>query len=168
MSASTEQDPAERIEVSRMLASPASAVFSLLRDPQGHVDMDASGMLMDATGGVVSAVGDRFTVHMDREALGDLPMGEYDVEVVIEVYEPDREIAWSIIGTVKPSIGRRYGYRLDPATANEDGSPRTLVTSYYDWSTARPEWKAIFPVVPEQSLKASLGVLARTVRRRQG
>ncbi|MCL8025110.1 polyketide cyclase [Nocardioides bruguierae] len=168
MSASTEQDPAERIEVSRMLASPASAVFSLLRDPQGHVDVDASGMLMDATGDVVSAVGDRFTVHMDREALGDLPMGEYDVEVVIEVYEPDREIAWSIIGTVKPPIGHRYGYRLDPATASADGSPRTLVTSYYDWSTARPEWKAIFPVVPEQSLKAGLGVLARTVRRRQG
>jgi hypothetical protein len=52
-------------------------VFAVLRDPRGHVDIDASGMLMDATGEPVSAAGERFTVHMDRLALGD-----HDVEVV--------------------------------------------------------------------------------------
>ena len=44
----------------------------MLRDPQGHVAIDSSGMLMAATGEPVNAVGDSFAVHMDREALGDL------------------------------------------------------------------------------------------------
>ena len=69
-------DPEEtpkRIEVSRLIAATAHEVFAVLRDPRGHVDIDASGMLMDATGEPVTAVGDRFTVHMDRRALGDLP-----------------------------------------------------------------------------------------------
>jgi len=52
-----------------------------------------------------------------------------------------------------------YGYRLAPI---EEG---TLVTSYYDWSGAKQEWKdaAIFPVIPESALRATLGILARTV-----
>jgi hypothetical protein len=41
----------------------------------------------------------------------------------------------------------------------------TLVTSYYDWSAAEQDWKdaAIFPVIPESALRATLGILARTV-----
>jgi hypothetical protein len=52
-----------------------------------------------------------------------------------------------------------YGYRLEPI---EEG---TLVTSYYDWSGAGQSWKdaAIFPVIPESALRATLGILARTV-----
>ncbi|HEX4655552.1 MAG TPA: polyketide cyclase, partial [Mycobacteriales bacterium] len=40
-----------------------------------------------------------------------------------------------------------------------------LVTSYYDWSTVEQSWKAggIFPVIPEGALRATLGILARTV-----
>jgi hypothetical protein len=45
-----------RIEVSRRIAASPSEVFAILRDPRGHVDIDASGMLMDATGEPVSAV----------------------------------------------------------------------------------------------------------------
>ena len=40
----------ERIEVSRHIAAMVHEVFAVLRDPRGHVDIDASGMLMDATG----------------------------------------------------------------------------------------------------------------------
>ena len=87
---SPSEPAAERIEATRLIPATAAEVFAVLRDPQGHVDIDASGMLMDAEGEPVSAVGDRFLVHMDREALGDLPMGRYDVEVVISVFEPDR------------------------------------------------------------------------------
>jgi hypothetical protein len=56
-------------------------------------------------------------------------------------------------------LGHVYGYQLEP---NEEG---TLVTSYYDWSTAEQSWKdaAIFPVIPESALRATLGILARTV-----
>ena len=39
------------------------------------------------------------------------------------------------------------------------------MTSYYDWSGAEQAWKdaAIFPVIPESALRATLGILARTV-----
>ncbi|MGH9045723.1 MAG: polyketide cyclase, partial [Acidimicrobiales bacterium] len=63
----------ERIEVQRTIAAPPPAVFAVLSDPHGHVAIDSSGMLMDATGRPVRAVGDTFVVHMDREALNDYP-----------------------------------------------------------------------------------------------
>ena len=151
----------ERMEVRRTIAAAPAAIFAVLRDPQGHVDIDASGMLQDATGEPASAVGDRFVIHMNREALNDYPMGDYDVTVVITAYDPDRRIEWSIEGTIKPPIGHRYGYTLDPV---EGG---TLVTSYYDWSTISQEWREanIFPIIPESALRATLGILDRTVRR---
>jgi hypothetical protein len=63
----------------------------VLRDPNGHVSIDSSGMLMDASGEPANAEGDTFTIHMDREALNDFPMGKYDVKVVITKFVPDRE-----------------------------------------------------------------------------
>jgi len=152
----------ERIEVSRTIQAEPGAIFAVLRDPRGHVAIDASGMLQDVTGDQVSAVGDGFVVHMDRESLGDIPeMGKYDVTVTITTYEQDREIAWNILGRVRPQIGHVYGYRLEPV---EEG---TLVTQYYDWSDIHPEWRAkgIFPIISEASLKATLGILDRTVRK---
>ena len=155
----------ERLETSRLVGAPASEIFALLCDPQGHVAIDASGMLQDATGDPVSAVGDSFVVHMDREALGDLPdWGRYDVTVRIEELEPDRLITWSILGRIRPQIGHRYGYRLEPADDPADG---TVVTSVYDWSQARQDFKdnGVFPVISEANLRATLGILDRTVRR---
>jgi Polyketide cyclase / dehydrase and lipid transport len=151
----------QRIEVPRWIDAEPATIFDVLRDPHGHVAIDSSGMLMDATGEPVEAVGDRFTVHMDREALGDRPLGRYDVDVVITVYDPDREIAWTIEGQAKPFIGHVYGYRLEP----DDGGTR--VVSYLDWSAIHPEWaeRDIFPVVSEQALKATLGILARNVQK---
>jgi hypothetical protein len=149
----------ERFEVQRTIAADPATIFRVLSDPQGHVAIDSSGMLLDATGDPVSAVGDTFVVHMDREALNDFPMGRYDVTVTITTLVPDREIAWTVVGVVRPSIGHIYGYTLEPV---DDG---TLVTSYYDWSTIDPVWKeaAIFPIISEGALRATLGILARTV-----
>ena len=151
----------ERFEVQRAVAADAASIFRVLCDPQGHVAIDSSGMLMAATGEPVTAVGDSFVVHMDREALNDYPLGLYDVTVKITTFVPDREIAWTILGQVRPEIGHVYGYRLDPLP--EDAG--TLVTSYYDWSTIAPEWKeaGIFPILSEGALRATLGILARTV-----
>jgi hypothetical protein len=104
-------------------------------------------------------VGDTFEIHMDREALHDRPLGLYDVTVTITTFVPDREIAWKIRSTLRPPIGHIWGYSLEPA---EGG---TLVTSYYDWSTIDPAEKAMFPVIPESALRATLGILDRTVRR---
>ncbi len=151
----------ERLEVQRTIAAEPAAIFRILSDPEGHVTIDSSGMLMSATGGPVTAVGDTFVVHMDREALNDYPMGHYDVTVTITEFTPDREIAWTILGQIRPQIGHVYGYTLAPA---EEG---TLVTSYYDWSNIDPVWKeaGIFPVLSEGALRATLGILARTVMR---
>ena len=149
----------ERLEVQRTIPADPATIFTVLSDPQGHVAIDSSGMLLDATGDPVTAVGDTFVVHMDREALNDYPMGKYDVTVVITRLVPDREIAWTIEGQIKPAIGHIYGYTLEPV---DDG---TLVTSYYDWSEIDPTWKeaAIFPIIPESALRATLGILTRTV-----
>ncbi|AHC25314.1 MULTISPECIES: SRPBCC family protein [Mycobacteriaceae] len=151
----------DRMEVQRTIAAPASDIFAVLTDPHGHVAIDASGMLQDASGEPARQVGDRFVVHMDREALNDFPMGKYDVTVDIVDYEQDRLIAWTILGQIKPQIGHVYGYRLEPT---DDG---TVVTSFYDWSAIDDKWReaGIFPVIPESALRATLGILDRTVRR---
>lgn len=154
-------DTSRRIEVTREIAAPAAAIFAFLRDPQGHVAIDSSGMLQSAEGDPVAAVGDSFVVHMDREALNDYPeLGRYDVTVQITTYEPDVEIAWTIISQMDPPLGHVYGYRLEPSG---DG---TAATSYYDWSTAHEVWRdsGIFPVLDEGALRATLGILARQVR----
>jgi hypothetical protein len=149
----------DRMSVQRAMAAEPAAIFAVLSDPNGHVAIDASGMLMSATGEPTRAVGDTFVVHMDREALNDYPMGLYDVTVVITTYEQDREIAWTIEGQIKPPIGHVYGYLLEPIAEG------TLVTSYYDWSNITDEWKQanVFPIIPETALRATLGILARTV-----
>jgi hypothetical protein len=148
---------AERMEVQRAIAADPAAIFGVLTSPDGHVAIDSSGMLMGATGDPVTSVGDTFVVHMDREALNDYPLGLYDVTVRIVTLEQDRELAWTIEGQL--NLGHVYGYRLDPI---DEG---TLVTSYYDWSTIDQNWKdaAIFPVISEGALRATLGILARTV-----
>src|ERR1700680_112695 len=154
----------ERLEVRRTIDADPATIFRVLCDPHGHVAIDSSGMLMDATGQPAGAVGDSFVVHMDREALNDYPMGRYDVTVTITKFVPDREIAWTILGQIRPQIGHVYGYTLAPV----DGG--TLVTSYYDWSSIDPTWKeaGVFPVISEGALRATLGILARTVGKGSG
>ena len=150
----------ERFEVQRVIPAEAGAIFDLLRSPHGHVAIDSSGMLQSGTGDPASAVGDTFVIHMDREALGDRPMGKYDVVVTITAYERDRLITWEVSGENFPSIGHYYGYRLEPV---EGG---TLVTSIYDWSAVSERWKrkGDWPILQESALKATLGILERTVR----
>lgn len=150
----------ERFEVQRTIPAEATTLFEIVSSPKGHVAIDASGMLQDATGEPARGVGDTFVIHMDREALGDRPMGKYDVTVTITGYEQDRFITWEVSGPNFPSIGHYYGYRLEPV----DGG--TLVTSIYDWSQVDEKWKpeGAWPIIPESALKATLGILERTAR----
>jgi hypothetical protein len=152
--------PDRRIETTRMIAASPAAIFALLCDPRGHVAIDSSGMLQSAEGDPVSAVGDSFVVHMDREALNDYPeLGRYDVTVKITRFEPDTEIAWTILSQMDPPLGHVYGYHLE----GTDGG--AAVTSYYDWSDAHEVWRdsGVFPVLDEGALRATLGILARHV-----
>jgi hypothetical protein len=154
----------ERIEIERTIGAPAAEIFAVLCDPRGHVAIDSSGMLQDTDGDPVRAVGDHFVVHMDRESLNDFPqLGKYDVTVQITEFEQDRLIAWTILGALRPQIGHVYGYRLQPA----DDPMATVVTSFYDWSNIDAKWReaGIFPVISEGALRATLGILDRTVRR---
>jgi hypothetical protein len=62
---------------------------------------------------------------------------------------------------VNPPMGYIYGYVLEPV---ESG---TLTTSYYDWSNVHEKYRDSikFPIIPEASLRATLGILARTLSR---
>ncbi len=125
----------ERIEVQRTIAAPAADIFAVVCDPQGHVAIDASGMLQDADGDPVGAVGDSFVVHMDREALNDYPLGKYDVTVTIRNFDKDRLIAWTVLGQIRPHIGHIYGYRLKPTSFRS--FPRARCAPPWASSTAR-------------------------------
>jgi hypothetical protein len=144
------------MEVQRAIAATPEEIFAVVSDPQGQVTIDSSGMLMSAEPGRVAKVGDTFVVHMDREALNDFPeLGLYDVTNEVTAFEQDREIAWTVKGRF--NLGHVYGYRLEPVDAG------TLVTTYYDWSAVEDKSKGIFPIIPESALRATLGILARTV-----
>jgi hypothetical protein len=150
----------ERFEVQRTIPADPATIFAVVSSPTGHVAIDATGMLQGSSGQAAQQEGDTFVIHMDRESLGDLPMGKYDVTVTITAYEQDRFITWEVSGPGFPSIGHYYGYRLEPV---DDG---TLVTSIYDWSAVDEQWNrgdGTWPIVPELALKATLGILERTV-----
>lgn len=150
----------ERFEVQRRIEAAPSEIFAVLCSPAGHVAIDSSGMLQAAEGEPVTAAGDEFVVHMDRESLNDFPLGKYDVRVIITAFERDAHLEWTVSGQIQPPIEHLYGYRLEPI----DGG--TLVTSYYDWSRIAERYREadLFPIIPESALRATLGILARTVR----
>jgi hypothetical protein len=152
----------EHIEVQRMIPADAAKIFEIISSPEGQVAIDASGMLQSSTGEPAHAVGDTFVIHMDRESLGDFDMGKYDVTVTFTAFEQDEFLTWEVSGLNFPSIGHYYGYRLEPV---EGG---TMVTSIYDWSAVSDDFKSRggWPIVPESALKATLGILERTVRTR--
>jgi hypothetical protein len=152
----------ERFELQRPIPASAADIFKIVSDPAGHVAIDATGMLQSHTGVPATKVGDEFVIHMDRESLNDFPLGHYDVTVRITTFEQDKEIAWTILGQLEPPIGHVYGYRLEPG--DDDGT--TMVTSYYDWSEIHPQWREanIFPIISELAIRATLGILERTMR----
>ena len=152
----------ERIEVQRTIAAPAADIFAVLCDPQGHVAIDATGMLQDADGDPAQAVGDSFVVHMDREALNDYPLGKYDVTVEIREFDKDRLIAWTILGQIRPQIGHVYGYRLEPCRRRHPGH---LVLRLVRHRPAVARGQHLSRSSPESALRATLGILDRTVRR---
>ena len=62
-----------------------------------HVELDGSEMLLaspDAS--PLRAVGDSFDMKMDREPLGDIPLGKYEVHCEVTAIEPDSLLEWNV------------------------------------------------------------------------
>jgi len=150
----------ERLEVDRIIPADPAPIFEILRSPQGQVSIDSTGMLMWAEGEPATQPGDTFLVHMDRDSLRDFPLGLYDVTVSFTRFEQNRALEWTILSSfLDPPLGHVYGYQLEPV----DGG--TKVTSYYDWSALAEPYRGVigFPIISETALRATLGILARTV-----
>jgi hypothetical protein len=125
--------------VSRRIQVPAERLFDVLAHPANHPLIDGSGMLRESSGGVISGVGDVFTMKMHNDEMGDFEMTNHVVE-----YELNRRIGWEpvLAAASRPEdqadIGdrsqHRWSYELMPLDAAS-----TLVTETYDCSRA-PEW----------------------------
>ncbi len=152
----------ERIAVNRRIAAPADAIFAVVTDPNGHVAIDGSGMLVAPEDAApFRAVGDTFVMHMDREPLGDIPLGKYDVLNTCTRIEQGTLVEWAVGAPGRTPIGHVYGWQLDAVSDTE-----TDVTNYCDWSGLNPklQGKITFPVVPARMLDASLDRLAEVMR----
>jgi len=154
----------DRVFATRRIAASASDIFGIVTDPAKHVEIDGSHMLVAAQDAQpLRAVGDSFVVNMDRDALGDLPLGKYTVRNVVTRLNPDRLLEWTVGGVDSAPLGHVYGYELAPA-----GAAETDVTLYCDWSGFN--WEAVpeamrsqlrFPVVPKMALITTLEKLDR-------
>ncbi len=153
----------ERVAVTRRIAAPAAAIYALVSDPAGHVQIDGSGMLEAAPDAKpLTAVGDTFDIAMDRTPLNDIPgLVKYSVRNTVTQIEPGRLIEWTIGAPDQPPLGHVYGWLLEPA---DDGS--TDVTNYCDWSNIVEALRAAgrtWPIVPVTMLEESLAKLERIV-----
>jgi hypothetical protein len=151
----------ERASVTRRVAAPAAAVFAIVADPAGHVAIDGSGMLEAAPDArPLTAVGDTFEIAMDREPLGDRPIGKYQVRNTVTRIEPDRLVEWSVGNEDRASYGYTWGWELTPVSDTE-----TDVTNYFDWSGFSEERKAAasgqLPLIPMTMIERSVENLAR-------
>jgi hypothetical protein len=153
----------ERVTVSRTIAAPAERIWALVSHPQGHVDIDGSGMLEAADDArPLTAVGDTFDIKMDRTPLNDIPgLVKYEVRNTVTRLEDGRLIEWGIGGKETPPLGHVYCWSLAPSA---DGSS-TEVTHYCDWTNIPAPMKEAreWPIVPEAMLEQSLDKLEALV-----
>ena len=145
----------ERISATRRISAPAAAIFAIVADPAGQVAIDGSHMLVAAPDAArLEGVGDAFTMDMDREALGDLPLGQYQVLNTVTRFEQDRLLEWNVGTAERGPLGHVYGYTLEPVDDNV-----TDVTSYCDWSGISDAFRARiahWPIVPKMALITTL------------
>jgi hypothetical protein len=96
-------------------------------------------MLREGSAGVISGVGDVFTMKMHNDEMGDYEIANHVVE-----YERNSRIGWEPVlkaasrpedqGDIGVRGEHRWTYELTPA-----GATSTLVTEIYDCTRA-PEW----------------------------
>ena len=132
-------DTCQPVSVCRTIEVPAERLFGLLARPANHPLIDGSRMLRESSGGVISGVGDVFTMKMHNDEMGDYEIANHVVE-----YKRNARIGWEPVlkAASRPEdqddIGvpgeHRWTYALTPV-----GGTSTLVTEIYDCTRA-PEW----------------------------
>jgi hypothetical protein len=150
----------ERISATRRIAAPASKIFQIVSSPDGHIQIDGSGMLEASPGArPLTAVGDTFDMDMDRTPLNDIPnLVKYNVRNTVTQFVPDRLIEWTVGSAERPPLGHVYGWQIEPVSDTE-----SEVTNYCDWTAISQESKdrRPWPVVPVEMLEKSVQNLDR-------
>ncbi len=150
---------ATRCAASRTIKASPAEVFRIVADPAGQVRIDGSGMMQQAPEAQpLSAVGDSFVVDMDREPLGDIPMGKYQVRCNVTRIVPDSLVEWNVGAIDDKPYGHVYGWEITPA-----GPGEVTVTNYCDWSAIPAEVHDRFPIVPLAMMQQSVDRLAGLV-----
>jgi hypothetical protein len=150
----------ERISATRRIAAPASKIFEIVSSPDGHIQIDGSGMLeASPEAKPLTAVGDTFDMDMDRTPLNDIPnLVKYNVRNTVTQFVPDRLIEWTVGSADRPPLGHVYGWQIEPVSDTE-----SEVTNYCDWTAISQETKdrRPWPVVPVEMLEKSVQNLDR-------
>jgi hypothetical protein len=141
-----------RVAVTGTVKGSPSDIFQIVTDPQMHVEIDGSGMLEAAPGAKrLEAAGDTFEIAMDREPLGDIPMGKYKVLNTVTRIEPDSLLEWNVGSAEHGPYGHVYGWEISALNADE-----CEVTNYCDWSEISEEARDRFPIVPREMMGRSV------------
>ena len=147
----------------RAKASP-SEIFRIVTDPAMHVEIDGSGMLEAAPDSKrLEAAGDTFEMAMDRESLGDIPMGKYKVLNTVTRIVPDALLEWNVGSAEHGPFGHVYGWEITAINGDE-----TEFTNYCDWTEISEEIRDRFPIVPRGMMEQSVANLTALATQRSG
>jgi hypothetical protein len=154
---------ADRIAASRTVTASPAEVFRIVTDPAMQVEIDGSGMLEAAPGAHrLEAVGDTFLMEMDREPLGDQPMGKYQSLNTVTRIVPDELLEWNVGLPERGPFGHVYGWEIEPV-----GPGETQVTNYCEWPDIPEFARPHFPIVPLAMLEKSVENLASLLSSQQ-
>lgn len=152
---------ADRIAASRTVAATPAEVFRIVTDPAMHVEIDGSGMLEAAPGARrMEAPGDVFEMAMDRDALGDQPMGKYTSVNTVTRIERDELFEWNVGLPGQGPFGHVYGWEISAVGPN-----KTTITNYCAWPDIPEYAREHFPIVPLSMLEKSVDNLAALLSR---
>jgi hypothetical protein len=141
-----------RLAVTKTVHASPSEVFRIVSDPQMQVTIDGSGMLVAAPNAErLAAVGDTFVMDMDRESLGDIPMGKYTVLNTVTRIVPDTLVEWNVGSAERGPYGHVYGWEITAVRPDE-----SEVTNYCDWTDIPEEARDRFPIVPRAMMEKSV------------
>ena len=148
----------KRIDATRTIDAPTTAVFDVLSNPQRHAEIDGSGFVVsDDRSDRITATGQTFRMNMSGDHMG----GDYQTDNHVTGYDENKLLAWQTAPAGTEPPGWEWVWELEA-----DGPDATTVTLVYDWSNVTdPDLlqKITFPLVSQDALEESLANLAEAV-----